>query len=124
MNKNPPSSLTLNTPAEFVAWFRSVAPYINAFRGKTFVIGFSGEMVTITIADNGMGMDETVQSRMFEPFFTTKDVGEGTGLGLSIVQGIIEKHNGHIVLESAVGQGSTFTLTLPVHQTVEFAKSA
>jgi len=84
----------------------------------------SGEMVTITIADNGMGMDETVQSRMFEPFFTTKDVGEGTGLGLSIVQGIIEKHNGHIVLESAVGQGSTFTLTLPVHQTVEFAKSA
>jgi len=46
MNKNPLSSLTMNTPAEFVAWFRSVAPYINAFRGKTFVIGFSGEMVT------------------------------------------------------------------------------
>ncbi|MCG7757773.1 MAG: amino-acid N-acetyltransferase [Nitrosomonas sp.] len=48
MNKNPLSSLTMNTPAEFVAWFRSVAPYINAFRGKTFVIGFSGEMVTNT----------------------------------------------------------------------------
>jgi amino-acid N-acetyltransferase len=46
MNKNPLSSQTMNTPAEFVAWFRSVAPYINAFRGKTFVIGFSGEMVT------------------------------------------------------------------------------
>lgn len=46
MNKNPPSSHTINSPAEFVAWFRSVAPYINAFRGKTFVIGFSGEMVT------------------------------------------------------------------------------
>ncbi|WP_256206168.1 amino-acid N-acetyltransferase [Nitrosomonas oligotropha] len=46
MNKNPLSSLTMNTPAEFVAWFRSVAPYINAFRGKTFVISFSGEMVT------------------------------------------------------------------------------
>ena len=46
MNKNPLSSLTMNTPTEFVAWFRSVAPYINAFRGKTFVIGFSGEMVT------------------------------------------------------------------------------
>lgn len=46
MNKNPLSSQTMNTPTEFVAWFRSVAPYINAFRGKTFVIGFSGEMVT------------------------------------------------------------------------------
>ncbi len=84
----------------------------------------SGEVVTITISDNGMGMNEAVQSRMFEPFFTTKDVGEGTGLGLSIVQGIIEKHNGVIELESAVGQGSTFTITLPVSQTVELAKSA
>lgn len=84
----------------------------------------SGEAVTITITDNGMGMDGSVQSRLFEPFFTTKNVGEGTGLGLSIVQGIIEKHNGVIELESTVGQGTRFTLTLPVVQTVKLAKSA
>lgn len=84
----------------------------------------SGDSVTVTITDNGMGMEESVKSRLFEPFFTTKGVGEGTGLGLSIVQGIIEKHNGLIELDSAVGQGTRFTLTLPVLQTVKLAKSA
>lgn len=84
----------------------------------------SGQAVRIMIEDNGMGMDESVQNRLFEPFFTTKSVGEGTGLGLSIVQGIIEKHNGLIELESTVGHGTRFTLTLPVSQTAELAKSA
>ncbi len=83
-----------------------------------------GNEVVITITDNGMGMDESIQSRLFEPFFTTKDVGEGTGLGLSIVQGIIEKHKGQITLESVVGQGTKFTITLPITRKVDLAKSA
>ena len=83
-----------------------------------------GSEVKITISDNGIGMDEKVQQRLFEPFFTTKDVGEGTGLGLSITQGIIEKHHGRLELESAVGVGSTFTISLPVSQPAMVEKRA
>lgn len=71
--------------------------------------------VLICIADNGMGMDETVQARLFDPFFTTKPVGKGTGLGLAIsYQIVVEKHHGAIQCHSQVGQGTTFTIKLPV----------
>lgn len=70
--------------------------------------------VVITIADNGCGMPEEVRNNIFDPFFTTKDVGKGTGLGLSITYGIMEKHNGHISVESEPNVGTTFTIELPV----------
>ncbi len=75
-----------------------------------------GNSISIRISDNGSGMDEATQARIFEPFFTTKEVGKGTGLGLSISYGIINKHGGRIGVESQVGQGTTFTITLPVRQ--------
>jgi signal transduction histidine kinase len=53
--------------------------------------------------------------QIFEPFFTTKTDGRGTGLGLSIVRGILDAHGGTIQVSSAEGQGTRFTLTLPVH---------
>ncbi|MEI6876155.1 MAG: ATP-binding protein, partial [Spirochaetota bacterium] len=68
----------------------------------------------VSISDNGAGMTAETFERIFEPFFTTKDVGKGTGLGLSISLGIIEKHSGRIDVESKVGFGTTFTVTLPV----------
>ena len=68
----------------------------------------------ISIADTGKGMTEEVKTKIFQPFFTTKDVGEGTGLGLSISYGIIKKHDGQIEVESTVGKGTTFTITLPI----------
>jgi len=74
--------------------------------------------VVIQVADNGPGIPPEILSRIFDPFFTTKDVGEGTGLGLSIVHGIVERHGGTIEVESEVGKGTTFTVTLPVEQPV------
>jgi signal transduction histidine kinase len=72
-----------------------------------------GDQVVIVIADNGPGIAQEILPRIFDPFFTTKDVGEGTGLGLSIVHGIVERHGGSIEVESEVGKGTVFTVTLP-----------
>jgi signal transduction histidine kinase/CheY-like chemotaxis protein len=69
--------------------------------------------VVIEIADTGIGMSPEVSARIFEPFFTTK--GEhGTGLGLALVRGTVERHQGHIDVESAEGQGTTFTIRVPI----------
>ena len=73
----------------------------------------NGSQVTIRIADDGPGIAEDVLPRIFDPFFTTKDVGQGSGLGLSIVHGIIERHGGTIRVDSKLGEGTTFTVTLP-----------
>ena len=75
-----------------------------------------GDRARITIRDNGVGIPEEQLNRIFDPFFTTKPVGTGTGLGLSISYGIIQKHGGKIRATSKVGEGTEFTIELPVHQ--------
>lgn len=75
-----------------------------------------GDSVVVEIEDNGPGMPEHVKERIFEPFFTTKSVGRGTGLGLSIVYSIIENHKGTMEVNTEVGQGTTFIITLPTYQ--------
>ena len=71
--------------------------------------------VKIGVADNALGMNETVRSKLFDPFFTTKQVGKGTGLGLAIArQIIVEQHHGSLEVSSVVGQGSEFTIKLPL----------
>jgi signal transduction histidine kinase len=73
-----------------------------------------GPHACLCVGDEGCGMDEATLSRMMEPFFTTKEVGRGTGLGLSIVYAIVADSGGAIDVKSAVGQGSTFTVYLPL----------
>lgn len=73
----------------------------------------SADSVQVTISDNGPGIAEAVLPRIWDPFFTTKDVGEGTGLGLSIVHELIERHGGTIEVDTAIGHGTTFCVTLP-----------
>ena len=68
----------------------------------------------VKVTDNGHGIEINNLSRIFDPFFTTKPTGEGTGLGLSVSYGIIKNHGGDIAVESEIGKGSTFTMTLPV----------
>jgi two-component system, NtrC family, sensor kinase len=78
-----------------------------------------GNGVTIMITDTGGGIAEEHLHRIFDPFFTTKPVGRGTGLGLWIVSTIIQKHRGEITVSSQVGQGTTFSIYLPVQHTQE-----
>ncbi len=73
-----------------------------------------GEAVVVRIADTGTGIKPEIRSRIFDPFFTTKGVGKGTGLGLSISYAIVKEHDGRIDVQSEVGHGSTFTITLPL----------
>ncbi|WP_414664617.1 ATP-binding protein [Horticoccus sp. 23ND18S-11] len=72
-----------------------------------------GRYVTLTIADNGTGMDAETQKHLFEPFFTTKPEGKGTGLGLALVYGVVQQSGGYISVRSEVLVGSTFEVLLP-----------
>lgn len=72
-----------------------------------------GAGVRLEISDTGVGIPAGNVAKIFEPFFTTKEVGQGTGLGLAVCYGIVTEHGGHIAVESALGRGTTFTVTLP-----------
>ncbi|MFL9452754.1 MULTISPECIES: sensor histidine kinase [Nostocales] len=75
------------------------------------------EGICIKIKDNGSGIEPKLQNKIFDPFFTTKEVGKGSGLGLWISYQIIQKHKGKIEVDSALGKGTTFIITLPLVQT-------
>ena len=72
------------------------------------------EFLILTVKDTGLGIDQDTMNRIFEPFFTTKEVGQGTGLGLSTVYGIVKNHGGYVNCDSIQGQGTCFTVYLPV----------
>jgi PAS domain S-box-containing protein len=78
-----------------------------------------GLYARLTVTDSGHGMSEDLSARIFEPYFTTKKVGEGTGLGLATVLGIVQKHGGAITVHSTQGEGTTFTVYLPLHGRAE-----
>ncbi len=72
------------------------------------------DMICVSVSDTGKGIPSELTDRIFEPFFTTKEVGTGTGLGLSISYDIVKKHHGSISVASKPGEGTTFTVRIPI----------
>ena len=75
--------------------------------------------LVFTVSDTGEGIPEANLDRIFDPFFTTKPVGKGTGLGLSICYGIIDKMGGKLEVESTLGKGTTFLISIPLQMNAE-----
>lgn len=89
-------------------------------KGKIYIKTKSQDKgVLISITDTGLGIPGKLLSKIFEPFYTSKPVGKGTGLGLSTSYGIVKKIGGRMTVESEVGKGATFHVTLPLSQTGE-----
>jgi len=96
---------------------KAVGKTTEGFKGQVEVSSVLLEeekAVRVRVHDNGTGIPEELMSRLFEPFLTTKKPSEGTGLGLYICHAIVEQHGGRIDVESMKGQGTTFTVTLPI----------
>jgi len=74
----------------------------------------SNSRVLVQVKDVGIGIAPENMTKIFDPFFTTKDVGRGTGLGLAVCYGILSDHGGRLDVRSALGIGTTFTITLPI----------
>ena len=79
----------------------------------TLAIHRIGNEAVVSVQDTGCGIPEAIRGKIFDAFFTTKPMGEGSGLGLDIVKKIIDKHQGHIEVQSEVGVGTTFFVYLP-----------
>jgi len=91
-------------------------------QGKIEIATFSeAQMVGLSIADNGIGIESSQMENIFESFFTTKEMGEGLGLGLPIIQGIVRDYNGTISVDSKPGRSTCFRILFPVH-TKKFVK--
>ena len=95
----------------------NAAHAITAERGLITIRSSTDEArgtVSIEVADNGCGIPKENLGRIFDPFFTTKPVGKGTGLGLSLAYGIVRKHHGQLEVQSEVGVGTTFRVSVPI----------
>ena len=80
----------------------------------TTCFGINAKNIEIEVKDSGHGISGENMERIFNPFFTTKEVGHGVGLGLAISYGIVKEHNGEITVESEIGKGAKFTVSLPI----------
>lgn len=100
----------------FVNIIANACQAIEGFGTLTVSTKVDDDGVEVSIADTGIGMNDTQMAKAFEPFYTTKPKGTGTGIGLSISADIVQRHHGKISVSSEVGSGTTFTVWLPLMQ--------
>jgi hemerythrin-like metal-binding protein len=98
----------------FVNLLVNAAQAIDGRGTITLRTGRTQDAIWISVTDTGAGMSAETQKRIFEPFYTTKPVGQGTGLGLSISWDIVERHSGSLEVQSSLGHGTSFRITLPI----------
>jgi two-component system NtrC family sensor kinase len=110
----PISAVRANLVQVFVNLITNACHAMSAGGQVMLVTRRDGQGAVAEVRDTGTGIDPKHLGRIFDPFFTTKEEGKGTGLGLSIVQGIIESHGGRITVDSKQGEGTAFTLWLPL----------
>ncbi|MBI9104853.1 MAG: GHKL domain-containing protein [Spirochaetales bacterium] len=103
----------------FINLLTNAADAIDKEGTITIRTGVEDGTMVIEIEDTGNGIDEKHLGNIFDPFFTTKDVGKGTGLGLSISNSIIESHNGELSVRSSLGEGTVFSIKLPINKELE-----
>ena len=107
--------LNLMNNACYAVWKKAQTASEDYHPEMRITTALKGNLIIVTIADNGEGMSNEVKQRLYENFFTTKPSGQGTGLGMSITKNIIEnKHGGTLSFESEEGVGTTFTFTIPI----------
>ncbi len=87
---------------------------VDSNLGKEMVDSRQGEYIKIEVSDTGSGIEPKILKKIFEPYLTTKELGEGTGMGLAVVHGIVESYHGKIIVSSQLGQGTTFSIYLPI----------
>jgi two-component system NtrC family sensor kinase len=110
----PISAVRTNLVQVFVNLITNACHAMSAGGQVTLISRREGQEVVAQVRDTGTGIEPKHLGKIFDPFFTTKEEGKGTGLGLSIVHGIVESHGGRISVDSTLGQGTTFTLRLPL----------
>jgi two-component system NtrC family sensor kinase len=121
-----------NLPEVFSDHLQIQQVFLNIINNAIDAIGKDGTIsilthvvageVRVVIQDTGSGIPNEILPHIFEPFFTTKETGKGTGLGLSITYGLIKKLGGDITVRSHVGQGTAFTITIPIQSEQDDAK--
>jgi CheY-like chemotaxis protein len=92
---------------------------IDTIKALSYPSFRQGKYACLTVSDTGYGMNDNVLGHIFEPFFTTKGYSKGSGMGLSIVHGIVQSHNGEIIVYSEPGKGTAFHIYLPVTEEVK-----
>jgi len=100
-------------------WTNLIDNAVSAMAGEgelTVRTALDGDQLLVEFRDTGPGVPAEIRDRIFDPFFTTKPVGKGTGLGLSLSYGIVKKHGGRIEVDSEVGRGTRFRVTVPIQQ--------
>jgi signal transduction histidine kinase len=109
----------------FLNLLKNAAEAVARRRGNVWVASYrNGDSVKVTIRDDGPGIPRENLDELFEPFFSTKGAGKGTGLGLSISRRIVGEHGGSIVVDSKMGEGAIFVVTLPIEAEVGEGNSA